>query len=306
MGASGLKIMATPQIILTWAQVKERITNLTERIDQFWEVSPFFRSPHLWGIPRGGGYVAAMLAERGYDVVTSPNEADIAVDDIIDSGKTAREVAARYQLTTIPLIDKRTDSANPKDRYAGVTPATWVVFPWEGVEGWELDGEHIITRLLEWLGEDPNRSGLLETPARAAKAWKERCWGYSVDPDKAHETLKTFVLEPPYEGKVLLENIAFNSTCEHHLLPFKGVVTITYRPRPELGVIGLSKFCRLVNTLASRLQIQERLTQQIGLAVARVANDVSVTVTAEHSCISLRGVKDHAEQATTYYQAQRQ
>jgi GTP cyclohydrolase I len=134
-------------------------------------------------------------------------------------------------------------------------------------------------------GEDPGRDGLIETPARAARAWKELTSGYSADPK-----LTTF----PAEGAdqiVALRDISFFSLCEHHLLPFYGHAHIAYLPGDR--ILGLSKFARVVDAFARRLQVQERLTQEIAdrLEEALAPAGLLVVLEAEHLCMAMRGVQ---------------
>lgn len=159
-------------------------------------------------------------------------------------------------------------------------------------------GESIFTRLLTDIGEDVTRPGLLETPGRAAKAWADWTSGYAIDPSKL---LKTF--EDGAEGcqdeLVLVKDIEFYSHCEHHLAPFFGKASVAYIPSGK--VVGLSKLARVVDAYASRLQVQERLTNQ----VADCINDtleplgVGVIMQATHFCMCSRGVSKQGSTTVT-------
>lgn len=146
--------------------------------------------------------------------------------------------------------------------------------------------EGAITEILRFIGEDPARNGLRDTPARVARAWAELTEGYGEDPA---EVLGR-VFEDDCDEMVILQGIKFYSTCEHHLLPFYGEAIIGYLPGK---VVGISKLARLVNIYARRLQIQERMTRQIADAIQAhlSAQGVAVIVRAHHLCMGCRGVR---------------
>ena len=146
-----------------------------------------------------------------------------------------------------------------------------------------------INVILEEIGEDPTRDGLLETPARVARAMIDDLFsGYKIKDPKT--LLKTFA-NPTYKGIVLLKNCPLVSTCEHHLLTFEGVCHVAYIPGRR--IVGLSKIARVVDAYARRLQVQERLTQQIADCIndGLKAKGVLVTIAASHSCMVIRGVE---------------
>lgn len=150
--------------------------------------------------------------------------------------------------------------------------------------------------LLAHAGEDPNRDGLRDTPARAAKAWRELTRGYGV---REEDVLAT-TFDVQHDEMVAVGPIPFTSLCEHHLLPFTGRVWIAYVPGDR--IVGLSKLPRLVHEVyAPRLQVQERLTDQLADAIVRVLTPqgVGVRVTARHSCMSARGAKVEAPMTTS-------
>jgi len=146
--------------------------------------------------------------------------------------------------------------------------------------------EEAVTTLLRYIGEDPSREGLADTPARVAKAWLEMTAGYREDP--AEILSRTF--EESSDELIILSGISFYSTCEHHLLPFYGTACVGYLPGK---VVGISKLARLVNCFAQRLQIQERMTRQIADAIEANldARGVGVVVRAHHLCMGCRGVR---------------
>ena len=159
----------------------------------------------------------------------------------------------------------------------------------------DKQAEEAFKTILQWLGEDPKREGLLETPKRVVKAFKEYFKGYSQDA-KA-DLLKTFGDVEGYDDMVVEKNITLESHCEHHMAPIIGVAHIAYIPNKK--VVGLSKLARTVEIFSKRLQTQERLTMQIAntLMDALDAKGVAVTIDAAHQCMTMRGIKK--EKATT-------
>jgi len=154
-----------------------------------------------------------------------------------------------------------------------------------------------VIRLLQFIGEDPTREGLLDTPNRVVKAWTEMTEGYRQDPV---ELLGTDFDSAGYDEMVVCRDIEFVSMCEHHLLPFVGVVHVAYIPKER--VVGLSKMARLVDCFARRLQIQEKMTREIACTMDKVLSPlgVGVIVQARHSCMACRGVrKQNASMVTT-------
>jgi len=156
--------------------------------------------------------------------------------------------------------------------------------------------EAAVKTLIEYIGEDPGREGLVETPARVIRAFAEHFSGYHADPISI---LQKRFEAGGYDGPIVLEGIEFVSHCEHHLAPFFGTVKISYVPNGR--VVGLSKLARLVDVFAKRLQLQERLTLQIAETINNVLGPkaVLVEVTANHSCLNFRGAnKSCAEMST--------
>ena len=146
--------------------------------------------------------------------------------------------------------------------------------------------ENAVGTILRFIGEDPSRDGLADTPARVVRAWREMTAGYNEDPAEILGT--TF--EETCDEMVILSGISFYSTCEHHLLPFYGQASVGYLPGK---VVGISKLARLVNCFARRLQIQERMTGEIAGAIEQYlgARGVAVVIRAHHLCMGCRGVK---------------
>jgi len=160
--------------------------------------------------------------------------------------------------------------------------------------------EEAFRTILKWIGEDPNREGLLETPKRVVKAFKEYFKGYDQDPIK--DLQKTFGDVDGYDDMVVEKNITFESHCEHHMAPIIGIAHVAYIPKSK--VVGLSKLARTVEIFSKRLQTQERLTMQIAktLMTGLDAKGVAVTLDASHQCMTMRGIrKEKATTITNYF-----
>ena len=159
----------------------------------------------------------------------------------------------------------------------------------------DKQAEEAFKTILKWIGEDPNREGLVETPKRVIKAFKEYFKGYHQDAEA--DLSKTFGDVEGYDDMVVEKNITLESHCEHHMAPIIGVAHVAYIPNKK--VVGLSKLARTVEIFSKRLQTQERLTMQIAktLMNSLVAKGVAVTIYAAHQCMTMRGVKK--EKATT-------
>jgi GTP cyclohydrolase I len=255
------------------------------------KIEAFFRNrgvtdTHLtvYPVPRGG--VPAVLAlyrtKLKLDLTDDPLAADFIFDDLIDTGTTMQRFGDK---PFFALIDKR-NWAHGED---------WVVWPWE--ETAEVGIEDHIVRLLQFIGEDPTRGGLEETPARVAKAWAFWCSGYGQD---IGALLKTF--EDGAEGcdeMVVVKDIPFYTHCEHHMAPFFGTATIAYLPNKK--IVGLSKLNRVLNVFARRLQVQERLTAQVADSLMEHLQPlgVGVVIKARHLCMESRGVCQQGHHTVT-------
>ncbi len=152
----------------------------------------------------------------------------------------------------------------------------------------QTEAEAAVRVLIEWAGDDPDREGLLETPARVAKAYRELFAGYDEDP--RDYLAKTFEEVGGYDELIVLRDIRVVSFCEHHMLPFLGRAHVGYLPTNR--VVGISKLSRVVNAFSRRLQIQEKLTAQIAEAINDILapQGVGVMIESEHSCMTMRGV----------------
>jgi GTP cyclohydrolase IA len=150
------------------------------------------------------------------------------------------------------------------------------------------EAESAVRTMLRWAGDDPERDGLHETPARVAKAFEEFFRGYKQDPDAI--LMKTFEEIEGYDEMIVLRGIRFESYCEHHMAPIIGRAWVAYIPKDR--VVGISKLARVVDAYAKRLQIQEKMTAQIANTIERVLepHGVGVVIKAEHHCMTTRGV----------------
>lgn len=251
---------------------------------------PYMQTPiRAYAVPRGGvPALFALLAVADdtvkFAVVDNPKEADVIIDDLIDSGKT---------MGRIEYLGKRFFALIDKRRWEHGDD--WVVWPWE--QSAEKSIEDNIIRLLQYIGENPTRGGLLETPARVAKAWAFWGSGYNVDPATV---LKTF--EDGAEGTdemVLVKDIPFYTHCEHHMAPFFGTATIAYLP--DKRIVGLSKLSRVLQIYARRLQVQERLTCQVADALMEHLQPLGcgVVVKARHLCMESRGICQQGHHTVT-------
>ena len=164
----------------------------------------------------------------------------------------------------------------------------------------DKEAEEAFTKILQWIGEDPSREGLLETPKRVTKAFKEYFKGYKEDPKEILS--KTFGDVNGYDDMVIQKNISVQSHCEHHMAPIIGVAHVAYIPKDR--VVGLSKLARVVEVFSKRLQTQERLTMQIATTIMESldAKGVAVSIDSTHQCMTMRGIKkEQATTVTNYY-----
>ena len=159
--------------------------------------------------------------------------------------------------------------------------------------------EDAIRTIIQWIGENPKREGLVSTPKRVVKAFKEYFKGYKENPDQYLS--KTFTEVEGYDDMVIEKNISIHSHCEHHMAPITGVAHVAYIPSSK--VVGLSKLARVVEVFAKRLQTQERLTMQIAKTIMEVLQPrgVAVTIDAAHQCMTTRGVKKEKTTTVTNY-----
>lgn len=232
----------------------------------------------IYGIPRGGIHVAAAIS--GFfpqlEMVERPSSDAVFVDDLTDTGETEERWRSAYPNTPFySLIDKRTQQ----------DPRAWVSFPWERMQN-DSGVDDNIRRILQYIGEDPKREGLLETPSRVSKSYSELFAGYKQKPE---DVLKVFE-DGACNEMVILRDVEFVSFCEHHMLPFYGVAHLGYLPKGK--VVGVSKLARILEIYAKRLQIQERLTQQVTRALDDHLQPLgsACILEAKHFCMVCRGV----------------
>ena len=154
-----------------------------------------------------------------------------------------------------------------------------------------------VRRLIEWSGDDPAREGLLDTPGRVARAWKEYCAGYDENPGEHLDRI--FEEVGGYDEIVLLRDVPFQSHCEHHMAPIQGAAHIAYLPKNH--VVGISKLARVLHGFARRLQVQERLTAEVADCIwdKLQPRGVAVVIEASHACMTARGVQTPGVTMTT-------
>lgn len=253
------------------------------------EIKPKGSEYRVFGVPTKGIFAGLALSRHLNLVMTDePEEADFIIDDILDSGDTLRKWTRRYPTKPFLVLVDKTKLPNKNE---------WVEFPWETPNQLNETVQGNIIRILQFIGENPQREGLRETPDRVAKAWKHWGSGYNVD---IKSLLKVF--EDGAEGcdeMVLVRNIPFYSHCEHHMAPFFGTATVAYLPNKK--IVGLSKLSRLVSAFALRLQVQERLTGQIADAIIEHldAKGAGVFISARHLCMESRGVERQGSNTET-------
>jgi GTP cyclohydrolase I len=265
---------------LTWEDISLKAIELSGLVSSQLGIQyDTYRIYKIYGVPRGGIYPAIMVDKRisaNTRLVTTPEEADIFIDDIIDSGATRNKFEKDFPgVPFLALYDKA----------KGEVPG-WLVFPWEEMV-LETGPQENVTRIIEYIGEDSEREGLRETPGRVVRSWDTLYGGYKVDPKTA---LKIFG-EDSSDEIVLLKDIEFYSTCEHHMLPFFGKAHIAYIPQGK--VVGISKLARILEVFSRRLQIQERLCQQITKLLDEELAPLgsACILEAQHFCMTARGVQ---------------
>ena len=251
----------------------------------------------IYGIPKNGTIIAEMLAaylrSQGKDVQTTFNadHANFIVDDLIDSGRTAEKYVKRWGVPVYALYDKREVNSSMIKGHS--IQKGWIVFPWEADPLSVQSETDAVTRLIEMVGEDANRDGLLKTPERFIKAFKELTRGYEL------QVTMTQFEKDGFDQLVILKDIPFHSLCEHHLLPFFGKAHVGYVPNKK--IIGVSKLARLVDKYACRLQNQERIGEQIVQEIEESLQPLGTAVILEatHLCCSSRGVAKAGMHMTT-------
>lgn len=256
----------------------------------------------IYPIPRGGYFTAIELSR----LLNTPIECDkanidhttLVVDDICDSGKTIKEFDG-YD-TAVAFVKER--SLN-KVCFSGgiVSENDWLVFPDEH----ETTVEENITRILEYIGEDPTREGLVGTPDRIIRMWGEIFRGYDKGQKPKITTFDNGKDGITYDNMVVDEG-DFYSMCEHHMMPFFGKYWFAYIPNPKGRILGISKIGRVVDYCAARMQIQERLVHDIVDMLAKALGDgnpplgMALVMRGEHLCKTMRGVKKKGKMMSSY------
>lgn len=276
----GGAVTTNGHVALSWSQVTALVDDLARRRPA--------NVCQVYGVPRNGTVVAAMLRNVCPDLslVDGYGPHTWVVDDLVDSGVTL----GRFPPEVVDALIRKPNA--PDTLAPGALPLDgWIVFPWET----EAQPEDAVVRLLTWLGEDPRRDGLRDTPGRMLRAWREMTQGYNHDP----AAILSRSFDVTYDEVVIERAIPFWSVCEHHLLPFHGEATIGYLPLDR--IVGLSKLVRLVDCFARRLQVQERLTVEIADAIMTHldARGAGVILRARHACMETRGVRTAAETVTS-------
>lgn len=280
-------------IQLSWVDVDRLAYIVAENV---MKALPALGQPYkyiaLYGVPRGGIYAAQavqgwlrQVIEWNKNIIKkidyntkvllcdSHHQATAIIDDIIDSGATRDFYRVRAPQTPFFALTEKTTE--------------WCQFPWEASsENPEVGPEENIRRVLSFIGEDPNREGLKDTPSRVVKSYRELFAGYKQDPK---EVMKVFE-DGACEEMVILKDIEFVSCCEHHMLPVIGKAHVGYLPQGK--IIGLSKLARIVDIFARRLQVQERMGQQVTKALDEnlAPKGSACVIEALHLCVSCRGV----------------
>jgi GTP cyclohydrolase I len=263
------------QVVLTHSHTDHLASIVASRLQRLGVI-------RVYGIPRGGVYAALLVSKYlpAIMLVEKPEEAQAYIDDIVDSGKTRTRVMAAYgDKPFLALVDKTELHQQWQNQ--------WVSFFWERMSG-EAGPQDNIRRVLEYIGEDPNREGLKDTPDRVVRSYAELFSGYKQNPS---EVLKTVFTDGACDEMVALTGISFFSTCEHHMLPYFGTAYVGYVPNGK--VVGISKLARLVDVFSRRLQLQERITTQVTAALDEYLKPLgsACVLKARHMCMACRGVK---------------
>lgn len=273
---------------LTWNDITGKAKELADRHRNHSSAMQY-----IYGVPQGGSPVAIMVAaELGLTLVEEPVAGKtLIVDDLVDTGNTLNKY--RDQGFTVDALYRKPWSPEALAPNA-TTVEEWLGFPWEKDDGQPTDA---VIRLLQHIGEDPTRDGLLETPKRVCKAMREMTVGYSMNP--AEILSKSFDVH--HDEMISITGVDYFSLCEHHMLPFYGKATIAYIPNPGARIVGLSKLARLLECYSKRLQVQERMTNQIAEAIVEHLDPrgVGVVISGHHTCMSARGVQKHGEMITS-------
>lgn len=258
----------------------------------------------IYGVPRGGVTLAIALSYIK-DIIliddltqAMSDENVLVVDDIIDSG-TTRTRYKDYDFACLHIKKGAVCSnfIDNKTYYIENDVEDWIHYWWEENEA---PAEDAVIRIIQAIGDDPTREGLLDTPKRVTKSWEELFSGYKQNTDEEVKQLFTQFSGEGYNEIVLLKDIEFFSFCEHHLLPFFGKAHIAYIPKDK--VVGISKLARLLDLHSRRLQIQERIGERVVSDIMKHldAQGAACVIEAQHLCMKMRGVnKQHSVMITS-------
>lgn len=247
----------------------------------------------IYPIPRGGYFPAIRLSEiLGIPVVTSLLKPDtLIVDDIVDSGNTLKQFAYNDKAVVYAK-----EHSIKKVQYYGKEFSEWLLIPDEKDNGIE---DHIC-RILEHIGENPNREGLLETPDRIIRMWKEIFRGY----DPAQKPKITTFDNDMHSTDIVFDSGDYYSVCEHHMMPFFGKYYFAYIPCENGKILGISKIARVVGYCAARLQLQERLARDIITmltdALDGQVQGMAIVMKGTHLCKTMRGVKNNGQMTVAH------
>lgn len=265
--------------LVNWNQINNEAARIVSRISSHYLGS----RPELvgiFGVPRGGIVPAALVWEKLIQedfpayMVEDADHSHVIIDDVVDSGATREQ----YQKT------------NPNSLFFALfekeDKSSWLSFPWERMGGEEAGVEDNVRRLIQYIGDDPERNGLKDTPRRVAESYKELYSGYTAN---LEEVFRTF--DQPCDEMVILKGVEYYSFCEHHMLPFFGQAHIGYIPN-DGKVAGISKLARVLEVYSRRLQNQERICSDVTKALEQYLKPLGAACVLEgsHFCMRCRGV----------------
>lgn len=271
-------------ITYTWEQFEHD----TDAIELGYRVLPRFDG--VYGVPRGGIPLAVALSQKMDIPILSVNDitpSTLIVDDVIDSGATR----ARFPRNMFVALHSKGYTPEQSLDFTHVLHVVndWIQYPWEAGES---SGEDIVRRMLEFIGEDPNRPGLIDTPKRVVKMWGEIFRGY-----KEQQIPDITILDNDDDGisyhDMVIDAGYFFSHCEHHLVPFFGDYYFGYIPKDK--VVGLSKIGRLIDYFSARAQVGERLVHQVVDHIEKVVQPEGqiLIMQARHLCKEMRGLRKY-------------
>lgn len=264
---------------------KEKYITLEEFNELIEELYKKVKGKTIFGVPKNGCIIALALSKKGCKITDNLENAEVIVDDLIDSGKTMKKYE-KYNKPFLALIDKR----KMKDK-------RWIKWWFEDKQN---DIQESVTRILECINENPNREGLEGTPARVERLFNNFFYGYikklkimneTERQNNKDENIIPITIFNTDCDELLIRNTKFISFCEHHIVPFYGVAYVGIIPNKKL--LGMNKIDKIVKYFAARLQIQERLTNQIADWIDRnlKPKGVIVVIRANHLCAELQGDK---------------